>query len=160
MRRKHLKFNSDTMPYRRRANTPQPAAAAAPWTRFRAADATMATHAVPTMGGISKMPIAALLETDLSHAIPAIPELPASVSTGYSGPPLFDLSNNDFYNSFDVVILDNIEEFTNELLCSGMVFPTCHAPSYPPKTHSIIPTQSYPSTANGNLHIACCIHHP
>ena len=87
----------------------------------------MATHAFPTMGGISKMPIAALLETDLSHAIPAIPELPASVSTGYSGPPLFDLSNNDFYNSFDVVILDNIEEVTNELLCSGMVFPNVWA---------------------------------
>ena len=88
-----------------------------------ASAATMATHAAPTMGGIATMPIAALPETDLSHAIPDIPELPAAVSTRSGGPPLFDLSNNDFYTSSDVAILDNIEEVTDEVLCSGMVFP-------------------------------------
>ena len=54
---------------------------------------TMVTHAAPTMGGIATMPIAALPETDLSHAITDIPELPAAVSTRSGGPPLFDLSN-------------------------------------------------------------------
>ena len=92
-----------------------------------ASAATMATHASPTMGGIATTPIAALPETDLSHAIPDIPELPAAVSTESDGPPLFDLSNNDFYTSSDVAILDNIEEVTNGVLCSGMVLPNVWA---------------------------------
>ena len=69
---------------------------------------TMATHASPTMGGIETMPISALPETDRSPAIPAIPALSTDVSTGSGGPPLFDLSNNDFYNPSDVAILYNI----------------------------------------------------
>ena len=88
-----------------------------------ASAATMATHDAPIMSGIVTMPISALPETDISHAIPDIPEVPAAVSTRSGGPPLFDISNNDFYTFSDVAILDNIEEVTDEVLCSGMVLP-------------------------------------
>ena len=83
----------------------------------------METHASPTMGGIATIPITALPETDCSTAIPGIPDLPASVRTRSGGPYLFDLSKKYFYNPFGVEILDKIEEVTNEVLCSGMVFP-------------------------------------
>ena len=87
----------------------------------------MATHASPTMGGIETMPISALPETDRSPAIPDIPSLPAAFSTGSVVPPLFDISNNDFYTPSDVEILDQIEEVTNEVLWSGLVFPNVRA---------------------------------
>ena len=75
------------------------------------------------MGGIETIPITALTETDCYPVISDIPALTAAVSTGSGGPPLFDISKNEFYNPSDVAILDNIEEVTNEVLCSGMVFP-------------------------------------
>ena len=79
------------------------------------------------MGGIATIPIATLTETDCSPVIPAIPALPANVSTGSGGPPLFDISKNELYNPSDVAILDKIEEVTNDVLCSGMVFPNVRA---------------------------------
>ena len=69
----------------------------------------MVTQASTTTGGIVTMPIDAIPETDCSPDIPSIPALPASVSTGFGGPPLFDISNNDFYTTSDVAILDKIE---------------------------------------------------
>ena len=92
-----------------------------------ASDATTATHASPAMGGIATIPIAALPETDRSPAIPDTPDLSADVSTGSGGPHLFDISNNDFYIPSYVAVLDNIEEVTNEVLFSGMVFPNSRA---------------------------------
>ena len=61
------------------------------------------------------MPIADLPETYFSPDIPDIPALNAAGSTGYVIPPLFDLSNNDFYNPSDVAILYKIEEVANEV---------------------------------------------
>ena len=63
--------------------------------------------------GVIAIPIAALPDTDCSTVVPAIPSLPAAVSTGSGGPPLFDISNNDLYTPSDAAILDNIEEVIN-----------------------------------------------
>ena len=92
-----------------------------------ASAATVATHASPTIGRIATMPIAALLETDSYLAIPAIPSLPVAVNTGSGRPPLFYISNNDFYTPSDVALLDRIEEVTNEVLFSGIVLPNVRA---------------------------------
>ena len=73
------------------------------------------------------MSITALPDTDCSPVIPFIPAQPAAVSTRSGGPPLFDLSNNDFYTTSYVEILDKIEEVTNDVLFSGMVFPNVRA---------------------------------
>ena len=40
---------------------------------------------------------------------------------------MFDISKNELYNPSDVAILDKIEEVTNDVLFSGMVFPNVRA---------------------------------